>query len=305
MAKYASSLIERLKPTALDRAALLTAASAFPVALNDVARALNVRRIRIQPLLCRAGVRRLVDGYEVIVNEETPGTKELIAASLEIDAPEWQKLSPTLRFWIAHELAHLIYIECADGTQPRTTEKALEKACSSLARVLVFPKRLLAGRVSAECFNPEYLVALAKEAGVSLQVLIYRLAQPDLQCASQGLDGFIALAEPKDGILVVRASHVWGPQARARFGTILNREDDRSVAMTDLHLSTDFHKEALAGKPYLNQREEVAGTNSVLPCRIHALRPSQSYLDYLVTVQVLEPPYRIAQEGLFGSAVHS
>ena len=302
MAKNAISMIDRLEPATIRRAAELTGSATLPVPMNEVARAMKVRQMRILPLLCRAGVRRLVDGYELIVNTEAPGVTAAPNTSFGLDAPEWRNLGSALRFWIAHELAHLVYIECAGGKQPRISEDALEKGCSRLARILVLPTRLMGARVSADCFNPEHLTSLAKEAGVSVQVLIYRLAQADLQRSGQGLDGFVALGEQENGVLAVRAAHVWGPQATARFGSILKRDDDRSATLSDLGLGREFEKAALGGEAYLSERQGVLGANSALPCRVHALQVSPSYGGYLVGVQVLGQPSRIAQNGLFDSS---
>lgn len=101
----------------VQRLAAMAGETPPPVSLRRVAKELGVRRIEFAPLWSNAGLRKVRDGYEIVLNTESPGVNENPGEQLVMDSEAPTDVQPPVRFTIAHELAHMVSLKIAGDTK--------------------------------------------------------------------------------------------------------------------------------------------------------------------------------------------
>src|SRR5438034_1086182 len=116
-------------------------ADAPPAKLDVYAKELGIRHVRVKPLISDAGLARGSGELEIVVNTEAPGINLPAGFSALVDDGTWDKFQPSLRFTVAHEIAHAVFLRAAErGTGADLLEgerKDVERACNRLARLLL------------------------------------------------------------------------------------------------------------------------------------------------------------------------
>src|SRR5260370_745713 len=92
----------------------LVAAKPVPVRLDELAIAYGIQYARFEPLWSTVKLVKTEGGFYILVNTDGPEVVEPAGSILKHDDGKWQKFSRPLRFSIAHEIAHLIFLEVAD-----------------------------------------------------------------------------------------------------------------------------------------------------------------------------------------------
>jgi Zn-dependent peptidase ImmA (M78 family) len=199
-----------------------------PTPLNTIASLLSIDKIRFAPLVSDAGLARDGEKFEIVVNTEASPTPYAAGTVLLASDSKWSDLHATLRFTVAHEIAHVIFLQQAGFDQEseffQKNERAVENACNILARVLLLPAELLRREVGNRLFDPKHLAEVAGRCRVSAEVLVRRFHVSDLNEDYFKSDGFIALARQVDNAIRVKACHIFGAIARDRFHRALKQE---------------------------------------------------------------------------------
>lgn len=197
-----------------------------PVPLHELAIVKNIQRIRYEPLLSTSGLVKAKDGFDIFINTEAPGlTHNQKAGTVqEINSTDWSNFDPSLLFGIAHEIAHVIFLDVAESIQKtellrrRRHETKLESACSNIARMLLIPKQRLIREIEGKLFDTNHIKGLTELFNVSPEVFIWRLPLNDMKDVFKATDGFLIYAhiENKERIRI-KACHIWGPLASSVF----------------------------------------------------------------------------------------
>ena len=109
MGKKRETEIARISREAWKTAEALVASVSdthLPVPLATIAKSLGVRCIRFEALISDIGLAMSTEGFDIVVNTEAPGVRETAGTTLSVDDGRWDELRPSLRFSVAHELAH-------------------------------------------------------------------------------------------------------------------------------------------------------------------------------------------------------
>jgi hypothetical protein len=286
-----------------------------PVALDGYARTLGVHSILFKPILSDAGLAKDDTGFQIIINADAVGEYPS-GTRLSATDGTWAKLDPKLRFRIAHELAHIVFLAAAEQDKQSEVfvknEKAVENACNILARIFLLPSRALVQEIGTELFNVEHIRSAISVFQVAPEVFIRRLNVSDMRQHFGEKRGILAfLKESITGQLIVKACHIWGSFAQQRFETALRKPDDKS---RDAHmsLSEEFRQAtwALEGKPIndmrLNRTVEIEklirtpksggqdihvdwSSERILPCKLASCQLLGSPRSYLTSLEVTEP----------------
>jgi len=194
-----------------------------PVKLRVLADRWSIKRVRFEPLWSTAGLVPCEGGFEIWIDPQSPAalTEGSVVESEDVD-----NFEPPLRFVVAHEISHLIFHHVAQERKKiQLLEKCgdrLEKVCNEMARFLLVPPRPLFELLDGRVFDPPHLSMLRERFGVSLDVLVYRLALPDVLREFTSAEGIIAYAMEREGYLRVEAIQAFGAQARYRFQSTLS-----------------------------------------------------------------------------------
>ncbi len=298
-----------------------------PVSLRRVAKELGVRRIEFAPLWSNAGLRKVRDGYEIVLNTESPGVNENPGEQLVMDSEAPTDVQPPVRFTIAHELAHMVSLKIAGDTKRDVFVKnaeAVENACNILARILLMPPKAVLKATAGHRLELENLRGLVSAFGVSAEVFIRRLHLSDLQGCFAGTDGLLALVEMKDGAFSVEACHIFGlANALARFDEALpargeHGQQHRSLSpryrnsawklegrrLAELQLGIDIDSlltERKSGTVHLEVQWRTK-QNPTLPCQLSFLRQRDEPTTALVSITVSGPPRGPEQASLIPPA---
>lgn len=210
----------------------------LPVPLHELARELNIRFIQFEPLLGTAGLVKIKDGFAIMVNTEAPGATQKKSTILNTNSDDWDELKPPLRFTFAHEIAHVLYFNAAEGKWRNDIfnrhAKKLESECSKMARVILMPKQRLHNEIKNHIFDVEHIRKLLHKFCVSAEVFVRRLQLLDIESLYKNTSGLLAFAQEQEGSIRFKACRLWGIRARSRFGT-----PPRS-AQKSLPLSTEY-----------------------------------------------------------------
>lgn len=282
----------------------------LPTPLHDLATLHKIQYIRFEPLLSTAGIREDENGHVIMVNTEAPGVTQAGGTVLKIDS-SWNDLEPALRFTLAHEISHLFFL--ADVEEKDDLKELvlflgrhnaqLEKTCNEMARVLLIPKQRLISEIrnADQLFDSSHLKRVTTMFRVSPEVFVRRLHVTDMRDAFGNVHGFVAFVRVEDKAFRVVASHVWGPQAQARFrpAARLSRQNHHPVSkradnpegcvLRELNLGFDVET-PLAGSDYYEKELRVpCAKNLVLPCQFNACLTSSRPRAFLISIRVSGP----------------
>jgi hypothetical protein len=298
-----------------------------PVSLSNCAKAFGVRCIRFEPLISDAGLARSGKDLEILINTEVTEDTYPAGTTLSVDDTKWLDFAPSLRFTIAHEIAHAAFLETAgwdkESDLAQKNRRAIENGCSILARSLLLPRKMLLRELGDRFFDVDHISNLLTAFRVSPEVFIRRLHLSDLKEQFANLDGFLAFAQDTQGTIRVKACHVVGSYARDRFHDALKRarrEPTQPAQYRSLSVEYVQAKWALEGCPLTDLNREThkdieslvrnneSGrlglevgwtTRDVIPCDLAFRRIHHQPLGLLVRVQVIGPVQKPSQRPLF------
>ena len=225
MAKRSSIAFDNLVPRAWQAVAEWAAKCSQlrpPVRIEELANTYRVKQIEFEPLLSTAGIEKDGDGFVISVNPEADGATNAEGDVLKISAESLSPLASSVRFTLAHELAHLILYSLSDEDEDsfKNHEDRLEVTCNQLAGAIVLPKESLVREVDGKLFDAQHLARLLPLFRVSVDILVRRLHAPDLRSAFGTLDGALAVARPSNGALNISAHFSVGAYASIRWKPI-------------------------------------------------------------------------------------
>ena len=204
----------------------MSVADQVPVPLHKLAKEKNIHHIRFEPLISTSGLVKAKDGFDIFINTEAIGVTHNQKAGTvqEINSTAWSNFDPSLLFGIAHEIAHVIFLDVAGGIQKkellRRHNVKLERACSNMARMLLIPKQRLIREIEGRLFDVNHIETLVKLFNVSSEVFIWRFQLKDVKDVFKDADGLLAYThvEKKEQIVIrIIACHIWGDLAKIRF----------------------------------------------------------------------------------------
>lgn len=304
-----------------------------PVNLEEYANHVGVQHIRFKPLISDAGLAKKGDGFEVVVNTEAPGVTLTLPTdtTASIGDGTWADFQPSLRFTVAHEIAHVAFIRAADGAKAGGLllkhRPDVEEACKSLARLMLLPSRMLVPKIGERLLELDHVSGLIAAFRVSPEVFLRRFHLSDFIWQHGKLDGFIAFVQEKNGRLDIKAGHVFGRYATDRFeralqlakhGT-LQKEFEypglsktyrqtkwalEGMAINDMKLDGKRDIESFLRNAEANQLDIEVGwgdirDKEVIPCNLAFQRIHQKPLGFLVRVQVVGPVQKSSPGMLF------
>ncbi len=214
---------------------------------------LGIIRVQFAPLWSNAGLRRFGDGFEIVINTESPGVGHKAGQVLEMEPEAFSRLGSPLRFTTAHEVAHLVFLKVAGDVKQDVFVKnveAVENACNILARILLVPAPTLMKETNARILDVGNVRGLLDAFAVSPEVFIRRMHLSDLRAGFAGTDGLLALAERNGPALEVRTCHIFGAgRALERFERALPGQDGNRRRHTSLSGSYRQAGWKLEGRP--------------------------------------------------------
>lgn len=292
----------------------------LPVALDDLANRLRIRRIEFVPLLSTAGLVPVENGYAVLINERAPGADIRDKSRLSIEELARARLSAPLRFTIAHECAHIIFFNLMGGDcrNPifRRHLKALESSCNRIARILLVPKARLAEFMTSSLAEPGKFGALARTFGVSQEVLVYRFRIDDLSDVPVAEDGMIAYLAQRGTEIKLLAGCSLGAMGRIRWKAFIperypemgstgsnkrrrksSRQTDKGVAWQHLHLSSGLCEIIKRGNSVVTRANiPWDAADQFLPAEVKCRPIRQDPFSALLTIRVLGPLQRLLKQ---------
>lgn len=222
-------LVEKLSYSTLEKP--------FPVPLHKLAREISINYIQFEPLLSTAGLVKIKNGFAIIINTEAPGAIQNKSTILNANSADWEELKPPLRFTIAHEIAHVLYFNAAEGKWRNDIfdrhVRKLESECSKMARVILIPKQWLCKEIENRIFDVEHIRELLYKFLVSAEVFVRRLQLLDMESLYENTSGLLAFAQEQEGSIRFKACRLWGIRARSRFGTPPRSTKDSSPLLTE------------------------------------------------------------------------
>lgn len=152
----------------------------LPVNLIPVAKFQRVLKIELLPMMVEGCTKPVRGGFEIFIQNDVSIP---ISVNSEDDV---SSLKPRQRFTFAHEIIHTFFYDW-DRDPPKQSKHspksdALEKLCNYGAGHLLLPTRLLKKRIEGK--NPathRFVLSLAKEFGLSTEVIIRQLNEIDFQ----------------------------------------------------------------------------------------------------------------------------
>jgi hypothetical protein len=184
---------------------------------------LRIRRIELLPMLCTAGIGPVDDGYVIYINSTAKGTANFTKKCLDLTDEDFRSLNVSLRFSVAHEMAHVFFFNALDGDCRndllQSHWRAVENSCSQMARVILLPKKATLREIGPTMFATGRLLQIIKRFHVSPAVFIYRLGDEDMFAAFQSQDaGLIACVHTGRGKRTVIATRALGSLGKSRWG---------------------------------------------------------------------------------------
>lgn len=198
-----NALLLRALCTQADTLSCGVAKNEFPVLLQPLASRRRITSVQFQPLLVDAMLVTHPQGFRIVFN--SGGEDPVKLTNHFRDESRANPMPSRLRFSLAHELAHTLFYDLSADTPQvarqfrsgggRTALDNLERNCNKLAAHLLLPTPMLdsAFRKLAEV-KPEPLLDMADAAGVSVEVLVRRLADQNSVFTSRYFRGCIILA---------------------------------------------------------------------------------------------------------------
>lgn len=186
----------------------------FPVLLQPLAARRRVSSVEFCPLLVDAMLTTHPTGFRILFNSNGDEPSKL--SKQFASETKARPLPPRLRFSLAHEIAHTLFYDLGEGAPiiakkfrsggGRTALEHLERSCNRIAAHLLLPTPMLAKSIRAlKNYEPESFLELAGQAGVSVEVLVRRLADQSSLLSGRYFRGCIVLAKQRDGETFVSA----------------------------------------------------------------------------------------------------
>jgi len=300
-----------------------------PIDLEEYANDVGIQHVRFKPLISDAGLAKKVDRYEVIVNTEAPGVTQPAETTASVGDGTWSKFQPSLRFTVAHEIAHAFFLRATErakeGDLLERNRPDVEEACKNLARLMLLPRRVLIREMAEGLVEVDHLYKLIAAFHVSPEVFLRRFHLSDMNRQDAKLDGFVAfIKEEKNGRLHIKAAHVFGTHASDRFHRALQRANPSSkrkkvkfLGLSDSYRQTTWALEGMAVNDVkLDKNKDIEsvlrsaesdqfdldvgwGDGEVIPCNLAFRRIHRQPLGFLVRVQVLGPVQKPGQKTFF------
>jgi hypothetical protein len=285
-----------------------------PVALDTIAQDLSIECIRFAPIVSDAGLAKVSEGFQIVINTEASSVSYPSGTRLLTNAGQWSRLPATLRFTVAHEIAHVIFLRAANSDQKRDlfqkNERAVEHCCSILARMLLLPSELLVRELAGGLFDPRVIADVCARCQVSPEVFIRRFHISDMGDQYRDANGFVAFVREAHAEASIKACHIFGVLARDRFHRALEKDGQAAKPRTKHRSLSDSYaqpKWAMEGRLLsdlqLSQQFELSlgngfsgpigfdadwGSGKVIPCSFSACRTNEPS-GVLLCVKVLGP----------------
>lgn len=311
----AKSKLDQLKQDARKEAASVVGPleqGELPVDLNTLAQSESVGAIRFRPILGTAGLLKVGDGYEIVINTEAPGASVAPETVFQVGQTNWSNFAPPIRFAIAHEIIHLIILRVSGGDPNKDiftrNEEALDHLSNELAASLLMPAGRLVAEIGENLLSPDHLVRVTRAFSVSPEALARRLASTDVRRRFKNVDGLVGYMREQvgDGDTAARgvrfvAGHIWGVPARHQFGIGEKRagelfessEFPSGRSLADMRLDpdpTDALRTENSGSRSANAIWRKGPPRKVLRCEVQFCRTSQKPFGLFLAIQVLEGP---------------
>lgn len=329
MAKVESSFIARVSEEAWRITEKLSASSANmspPAPLEGCAKELGIRCIRFEALLSDGALAKAGKDLEIVLNTEAPGAACPAGTTLSIDDGKWGELKPPLRFSVAHEIAHAVFLKAAGYDSHRDffqkNERAVENGCNILARIFLLPRSMLIHEIDSRLFDVDHLSKLVLAFGVSPEVFLRRFHVSDMRGQFTAVDGLLAFVQNQGEDIEFKACHIWGDHTIVRFQHGLQESRKKAWESERLSLSADYkqtkwvleglklneiglgNSSDIASRLKNKQADQIEmdvewARGSVIPCRLSFRLIHERPLGWLLCLQVMDPVQKSGQSHLF------
>jgi hypothetical protein len=294
MARARASRFEPLQEEAW-RAVERWAASnshATPVPLHDLAALYDVRRICFDRLFSSAGLSKAADGFVVYVNTGAYGVDQIAGTVLEVNAETLKALKPSVRFSVAHEIAHAIFLKETNAAKKKALflkhNDDLESACNQMAGAMLLPKPQFTAAIGDKLFDANRVTELTTAFGVSATTLILRLKSPDMRGTFRELDGLLAIVEEVGATKVVKVFHFLEPYSNLMWKNL--SEGDHAQIWEKLHLGST-NLDQLRESKTVDQSIRIAfDPNRTIACQLTSRRLRDRPLRILVGIRIAGHP---------------
>jgi hypothetical protein len=299
-----------------------------PINLEEYAKDSGIQHVRFRQLISDAGLAKRGDKFEIIINTEAPGVSSPPETTASLGDGTWSKFQGSLRFTVAHEIAHAAFIHTAkvndEGNLLEKHRADVEEACKILARLMLLPRRMLDQQIGKRLLDLNYLDELITAFRVSPEVFLRRLHLSDWNQEQGKLDGFVAFIQEKEGRLYFKAAHVFGRYATDRFHRALERVNPAAsrkkydypnlsrvyrqvkwalegFTVNDAKLDRKRDIESiLRGEKENHLDIEVGwGEGEVIPCNLTFRRIHQKPLGILLSMKIAGPVQKPGQRTFF------
>lgn len=317
MAKGESSLIARVSEEAWRITEKLSASSANvspPAPLEGCAKELGIRGIRFEALLSDGALAKAGKDLEIVLNTEAPGAACPAGTTLSVDDGKWGELKPPLRFSVAHEIAHAVFLKAAGYDSHRDlfqkNEQAVENGCNILARIFLLPRSMLIREIDSRLFDVDHLSKLVLAFGVSPEVFLRRFHVSDMKGQFTAMDGLLAFVQDKGENIEFKACHIWGDYAIGRFQHGLQESRRKAWESEHVSLSADYRQTKwvlqglklneiglgnsrdIASRLKSKQADQIEmdvewAQSEVIPCRLSFRLIQERPLGWLLCLQVM------------------
>ncbi len=268
-------------------------ADQIPVPLHKLAKERNIRYIRFEPLISTSCLLKANDGYGIFVNTEATNPSQIAGTIQEIENSDWSNLEKQLLFSIAHEIAHVIFLDVAGGNQKieflRNHERRLESECSKMARMLLIPKMKLIREIGDKLFDINHIKTLVTLFGVSPEVFVRRLQLDDMKDVLKDARGLVAFALIEKECIIIKACQIWGDLAWSRFAVDENKQKVpegsmlRELPMVDFDEVNTWLLENEKGQRSL---EVPWARDSFLPCELNFCKIQRNPNSLLIGIRI-------------------
>lgn len=283
--------------------------SSVPTNLTELGRRRGLGAIRFRPILGSAGLLKTQQGFDVVVNTEARGA-ETRPKDILLPDSDWNILAPPVRFTIAHEIAHTVLIEIAEGDTRKEVfiknEEAVDTLCNDLASKFLMPSTQIDRALGSKKFNAVHIAGLPNMFRVSVDALMYRLDSADLTKSFSQDDGLIALLrevhqpDASGGTLQFIAGKLCGARALNQFG--LGPKDPsrgretkfpsgRSITEVDLgDISSDLLRQGQHDKHSISVQWRGGQPDNLVDCEVEFQKIYDRPVSLILTVQVTAGP---------------
>ncbi|MFO0968499.1 MAG: ImmA/IrrE family metallo-endopeptidase [Gemmataceae bacterium] len=279
----------------------------LPVSLEHLAKSYSVVRLMRAPLFSSAGLRqpnRRKSEFVIVINSDKfkDGNEE--ETEIPLTDGELRDLEPTIRFSIAHEIAHVVFLK-ASGKSARDaffkserTLDSLESECNRMARALLIPKATVIERLGDRVFDAPHVRSLIERFRVWPGMFVWRLQMHDLDTSFKNHEGLIAYAEEDREGIFIRGARVWGMKASARYaqrprGSHDKPGDDMSpivgpqgLHLKDIAINADIHEVLRQGQEVEVETSIPWHVNEKVPCVLSMAAIQQKPLKLLLAIKL-------------------